>query len=458
MFGPGLTLPNDQLKGEAVPSAHWTNALQVFTYDVIEEGPDQVLSGTKLAGANTIVLLVSSDEHSPIATPHNPRRSTNWGRSCFPPTTSRYPAALIPEVSDEPESNGRAAYHALRAVAEPGGVRLAPWMQLLWRPAGADNRNRTVNVRGEFVREWLCPNGPDTLAYAAALSRDCVEQFQASALFIDMIRFPQFGTGAPGSVADACTCFCDGCFDRARSEGVDLEKTRHLLLGWLDLLEKEPSAAAEFAFDAASSVVMGVRAASDRPAFLDWLKFRHRTITRLVERIRGSIPDKTELWLDTWPATGAWLLGQDLQELAPYATWVKTFFYPQLNLVRGRGLIQSWSADTRTRQVFYEAYLKLLGRKGPPEFEQYATRGMYPGTITSEMALAKGMLGGRSRLAAGVGIWDSGPDGVRETLAHAAAAEPDGVWMHCYAWATMDELEAAGEWLREHGRTAPAGV
>jgi hypothetical protein len=74
------------------------------------------------------------------------------------------------------------------------------------------------------------------------------------------------------------------------------------------------------------------------------------------------------------------------------------------------------------------------------------------------MALAKGMLGGRSRLAAGVGIWDSGPDGVRETLAHAAAAEPDGVWMHCYAWATMDELEAAGEWLREHGRTAPAGV
>jgi hypothetical protein len=71
------------MKGEVVPSAHWTNALQVFTYDVIEEGPDQVLSGTKLAGANTIVLMVSCNEQSSAATPHNPRRKVNWGRSGF---------------------------------------------------------------------------------------------------------------------------------------------------------------------------------------------------------------------------------------------------------------------------------------------------------------------------------------------------------------------------------------
>jgi hypothetical protein len=435
-----------------VPHAPWTNALQAYACDVIDEGPDRVVAGATLAAADTVLLLVSARETAGEATPHNPNRKTHWGEAFFPPARSRYPEGLVPSMSDSPESDGKAAFQALQAAAGPAGVHVVPFVHLLTAPRGTGSRNRTINVRGEFVGESLCPNGPESVAYAAALTGDCVEQFQASAVYIDVIRF----TLPWGGIRNACACFCDGCFDRARTEGLDLEQIRLLLLGWVDRFEQDPAAAAAAALDAVSSAVGGIRGVTERPVLLDWLRFRHRTITRLIERIRGSIPDGTELWLDTWAPTPAWLLGQDLQALAPLAAWIKPTLYHQRAAQQVGGLIRSLSDDARTRQMLYEAYLGLLGFQGPGEFDRFAERGLYPPSVTAEMALAKTMLRGRSKLAAGVGIWGIGPAGVREILAHAAAAEPDGIWMHNYAWATMDELAAAGKWLREHGRSAQA--
>jgi hypothetical protein len=439
-------------------SEQWTNALQAFTYDVVEEGPDQVVAGTLMAGANTILLQVSANEIAPGPTPHNPHRSVNWGECFFPPTVARYPKGLVPSTSDAPQSDAGAAFGPLRAIAEPAGVLVVPWMQILRTPEGADDRNRTVNVRGEIVGEWLCPNGPETLDYAAALTADCVERFQASALFIDKIRFPSLGSGAPRSIDDAMACFCDGCFDRAKREGVDLEGARRVFIDWLGLLENEPAAVAQIAADLASSAIRGVSAATDRPEILNLLRFRHRTITRLVERVRASIPQTAELWLDTWSPTEGWLLGQDLRELAEHATWVKPFFYHQIATWSIPGVIRSISSDARIQQVLYESYLKFLGYVGPSDFETFSEKGLLAGSITTEMARAKTMLAGHAKLGAGVGLWDCGPEGVREALARAAAAEPNGVWMLCYSWATMDELAAAGDWLREHGKVAPPRV
>jgi hypothetical protein len=433
----------------------WTNALQAFSFDVIEEGAEQVAAGARLAGCNTIVLMVSENEVAPVTLPHNPHRSANWGEAYFRPTPGRYPAGLAPSVSGAPQSDGDVAFPALRRAAEAKGVLVVPWMQIMRTPAGADDRNRTVNVLGDMVGEWLCPNGPDTLDFAAALSLDCVERFEAPAVYLDRIRFPSVGTGGPGSIEDACSCFCDGCYDRARKEGVDLDAARHVLLEWIGILQREPAAAAEVVRDVAASAYRGVRAASEQSAVVDLLRFRHRTINRLIERVRASIPTRTELWLDTWQPTEGWLLGQDLQSLSHFATWVKPFFYHQIVTWTMPGVIRSLSSDDKTQQTFYEAYLKFLGYQGPVDFQVFAEQGLYPTSITTEMRHAKALLGGRANLAAGVGIWLCGPDGVREALTHAAAAEPNGVWMHSYSWATMDELAAAGDWLREHGKDAP---
>jgi hypothetical protein len=41
-----------------------------------------------------------------------------------------------------------------------------------------------------------------------------------------------------------------------------------------------------------------------------------------------------------------------------------------------------------------------------------------------------------------------GREGVEEALAHAKKAAPDGVILHCYGWATLEEITAAGDWIR----------
>ncbi len=52
------------------------------------------------------------------------------------------------------------------------------------------------------------------------------------------------------------------------------------------------------------------------------------------------------------------------------------------------------------------------------------------------------MLAGHSKMLAGLQIWHVGEDGVRSALEHALMAEPDGVVLHCYGWATSDEISA----------------
>jgi hypothetical protein len=432
----------------------WKNALQAFSFDVIEEGAENVASGARLAGCNTIVLMVSENEIAPVKVFHNPHRSDNWGEAYFRPTPGRYPAALIPSVSGQPQSDGDVAFPALRKAAAEVGVQVVPWMQIMRTPEGAGERNRTRDLNGEIVGEWLCPNGPDTLDFAGALCLDCAERFEAPAVYIDRIRFPSLGHNGKGAIAEALTCFCDGCFERARQEGVDLEGARRVLVEWIKVLDREPRAAGELARELAGAAIRGFRGASEQSKVIDLLRFRHRTIERLIARCRESVPSGVELWLDTWQPTEGWLLGQDLKTLSKYATWVKPFFYHQIVTWTMPDVIRSLSADAAVQQIWYEAYLKFLGYEGPSDFPTFAEHGLSPKSITTEMLQAKSQLGGRAKLAAGVGIWVCGPDGVRVALEHAAKAEPNGVWMHCYSWATMDELAAAGDWLREHGKDA----
>jgi hypothetical protein len=101
-------------------------------------------------------------------------------------------------------------------------------------------------------------------------------------------------------------------------------------------------------------------------------------------------------------------------------------------------------------QQLYDVYLAFFGFAGPSDYDQFVRRGLDPKWVTQETALAGRLLGGRSKLAAGLQLWQMGPAGVRDALDHALAASPDGVILHCYGWSTRDELQAAGDWLREH--------
>jgi hypothetical protein len=194
-----------------------------------------------------------------------------------------------------------------------------------------------------------------------------------------------------------------------------------------------------------------LRTVAAHPEVLDWLEFRHRAIDRLVAAVARRIAGKTEIWLDVWPPSYGWVLGQDLARLARYGPWTKPFTYHRW----GGGadmprILGELSDDPAVQQRLYEIFLGFFGFAGPSQFGEFKQRGLDPTWVTTETELAGKLLKGRSKLASGLQLWQMVEKGAREALDHALVAKPDGVFFHCFGWATNEEFRAAGDWLREH--------
>jgi hypothetical protein len=441
---------------DAVSNQHgWLTGLQAYAYDVIDEGAEAVVEAASSCAADVILLAVSYLDHFPqtergTAPLRNPHRKLHGMEAYIRPSPGHYPAALIPPLSDDPGADGEAAYSALREVAEPRGIAVVPWVLLLTHPVARQApAYGVVNARGEVVPGWLCASRPEATEFARALLSDVVDKFQPSAIFLDGIRFP---SAAVHGLVDLFSCFCDACHESARAQGLDLAAARKSLLALADLVEKDPAEAARLGSEIMATGLTTLRTVARHPAVLDWIEFRHRAIDRLVKGAQESIAGNAELWLDVWPPSYGWLLGQDLARLGHHGSWTKPFTYHRW----GGGanipaIIGRLSSDPVVLQQLYGVYRAFFGFAGPSDFGEYAERGLDPDWVTSESALAASLLGGHSKLAAGLQLWQVGPTGVREALDSALKARPDGVFLHCYGWSTLEELHAAGDWLREHG-------
>ncbi len=435
----------------------WMVGLQAYAYDVNEEGPAAVLEAADLAAANVVFLAVSysdlittQDPSRAPRLPHNPVRERHADEAFLRPVASRYPAGLIPPVGTDLALDGGEAYRALRVAAGGDGVAVVPWLLLLsQRVAMQAPGQSVVNVRGDLVPGWLCPNRPGTIEFVRAITDDLITQLDPPALFIDGARFPE---PRVGRIADGLACFCDACYGAAGEVGLDLDVVRSELAGLMDNVERNPAGIARAVTRACSSGFRTLRAGAPRVALLEWLRFRQESVERAIRMVHDIVGGRTELWLDVWPPTYGWLLGQDLARLGGYSQWTRPFTYHRWGGGADiPGLIGSLGNSQETRQALYEAFRAFFRFPGPDSYAEFLQRGLDPAFITEETAYLAELLGDRSRPVAGLQIWHMGRPGVREALEYAIAAKPRGVILHCYGWATREELAAAGDWLRERG-------
>lgn len=434
-------------------SQHSLVGLQLFPYDIVDEGIDNVLEGASHSAATVLLpALTYVREQQPVPSgqlPHNPVRRTHQtdGGVYFSPDLGRYPDKLVPRVSDD-ASGAYRAVEMLNAKAVDRGIKVVPWLSLLNGRIAEAAEACVVNARGDNVVGWLCPRRPENIAYVQALVSDIVEQFEPSAIFIDRFRYPEWG---PRGAVDACACFCDICQREAIDSGIDVAAARTLLLEVLKVLETDPACASNAALNTAASSLRAVSWFAQRIPLLEWLVFRQEAIEQITRAAKDAAGG-AEIWLDVWPPSYGWLLGQDLRRLAPYGSWTKPFTYHRLaggaNIAN---LIAGLAFDEVTREEFYSAFLAFFGFSGPSRFRDFASEGLDPKFVTSEIDLARQLAADRSKVAAGVQIWQVGSEGVRSALDHALAARPDGYIFYCYGWATLEELTAAGDWLREKG-------
>ncbi|UCB45545.1 MAG: hypothetical protein JSV25_15265 [Spirochaetota bacterium] len=381
---------------------------------------------------------------------HNPHRQSHGIEAYVHTTSDRYPPGLVPPVADDSSLDGDVAYESLKQAAQPYGIRVVPWILFLsQRVAENAPETQVVNAAGDFVKGWLCPSRPDTIQFVQGLVEDTIERHHPPVIFIDGVRFPE---PVPHSLIDFCSCFCDACYEKAKARGIDLGIARSSLISYVEALKNNPGAFAEEAMVSLSSGFRMLRKMATQNAILEWLRFRHSIIERLIAAIKQTADGRTELWLDVWPPSYGWLLGQDLSLLAHHAQLARPFTYHRIGGGADiPGLIGSVSPDHDIQQALYRLYKSFFNFPGPSTFKEFLERGLDPEFITVESVLTKEMLAGHSKILAGLQIWQVGKDGVYSALEHAFMAEPHGVILHCFGWATSEEISAAGQWFKDRG-------
>jgi hypothetical protein len=445
-------------------TSEWMIGLQVYAYDVNDEGADAVINAALQIGARIIFVAVSyldqitsKDDSRAPKLQHNPHRNKHGIEAYIHPTPDRYPPGLVPPVGDDPGLDGDAAYDALRQAAEPYGIMVIPWILFLsQRIAVHTPEAQIVNAAGDVVKGWLCPSRSDTIKFVEGLVEDVIERHHPPALFVDGVRFPE---PVPHGLVNYCSCFCDTCTEEAAGRGIDLEIARHSLLRQVESLEKNPRVFAEEMLVNLSSGCAILRSVASRSEIIDWLCFRHSMIERIIAAIKQTANGRTQLWLDVWPPSYGWLLGQDLSLLAPYSQVTRPFTYHRLGGGADiPGLIGSIAFDEDAQRALYRLFQTFFHFPGPATFDEFLKRGLDAEFITVESILTKEMLASHSKLVAGLQIWQVGVDGVHSALDHAYNAQPSGVVLHCYGWATSDEIKAAGQWFNDRGIVGVKGL
>ncbi len=421
--------------------------LQLFPFDVRDEGIGRVIDlAVGAAHASTLVPAVSYiEERQPQpagSLPHNPVHASYTTRPgfYFEPDWDLYLDGLKPARS--PEEAGERELLELQGVCEQEGIGFVPWLQLLSGGFSWTGESPwVVSANGNDVPGWLCPRKDVVRRYVAAAARDVAQRFKSHALFVDRIRYPEWGAHG---VRDACVCFCPECRQAARGEGLDLDGLRAPLAEAVEKLLRAGEQGLPHGLP--DSLATALPLLAGHREWLHWLRFRAEAVTGCVKAVAGAIPPDCELWLDVWPPTYGGLLGQDLPGLARHSAFVKSFAYHRLaGGADVAGYIRAIGRSPDNCQALYQAYLRVFGLPGPERFERFQVEGLDVSFVTEETARTV-RLCAPARACAGVQVFQVGAQGVREALDAARAAQPAGYMLYAYGWASEDELRAAGEW------------
>jgi hypothetical protein len=210
----------------------------LYAWDLHDEGIEKILDNLQeMSTVNSVYLVgLMHPEKRPLTSavfPHNPVRQT-WtaedARVYWHPDPKRY-GRIKPRLSDHDWLNKtdwvKLLVEAARKRGLRTGVELSHALVDRERAEGelADCAQRSI--RGEItkVRPWLrpiCPNHPDTRAYALGLFSDLVANYDLGYVQSCIVSFDEGGPDRGG-------CFCNSCHRAAQERGLDLEKMRTAL-------------------------------------------------------------------------------------------------------------------------------------------------------------------------------------------------------------------------------------
>jgi hypothetical protein len=426
-------------------------AIHVHPHDIRDESAEQVVQNiVELAKIRTIIAeAVTLEERHPYPSgvlPHNPRHPVVVSKATLevPLAESFFNGLPIRPVVSEPVSAGEDYIGFLSKAALERNVTVVPWMKgLNGAFCGETHQICVRTIEQELVPTWLCPSHPETLEYVMSLIYGILERYQSKAILLDRMRYPDW-SGASVKPERMLTCFCHTCRTMMQREGIDLPVLERGLHRILEDGRNHPGQLLDVKNFSAETIEIK-----------KWLLFRTMLITRLVQHINLRLQlwnqkqgANVKFWLNLWPPSFAWLLGQDYQALGQLCDGAKHFPYHRLGGGADlKGLIEKIAGDGSQdlQAQIFQLIMRILHLPYHLNYEEFKHLGLPVDFVGRETTAAKKAFGPEKQIFSGIQIWDTPHSEIFEACQAAQNGNADGLFFYCYGWADLRALETVGQ-------------
>ncbi len=424
--------------------------IQTHAHDFLYEGTQTVIeTACDKAGVNAVFTCATYVKEN-MRLPHNPKftRYPTQGGFYFNFDPKLYAGCAIQPVRT-PEENVN-EFDAMRAVSQAckrQGVRFYPWVSSFNYPQEGPLHpdHQVVAADGRKHTGWLCPNSPEARKFSLAVYEDLVRNYEIDGVFVDRFRFPD----------DLTTCFCDHCARAMKDQGLDPKALRQAALSLTDK-------ASQINYLALTTLGLSIDPMfyiAELPEVAALVRFKMDTISSYVqsvyERVK-SINAQVEVGLDMFSPSVAWQVGQEPAAIGRHCDWIKPMVY---HVGDGRQAIRMIERMAQgglgDEQALYEQVKRMLNAKGmelPDAFEEFRKTGFPVSWVETEIELTRKLTAAQKPLYAGIQLWPPTPPSVvSDAIRAAVRAKSEGVFLYCYGWSTIENMEVAGRTLRQSG-------
>lgn len=414
------------------------DGIHIHPHDILDEGPKRIIEHIQaMKGVNYIFPQVNTIfERNPYPIgelPHNPVRSVVMGTGTFHANIDiQEISPQLYQLVDSTIIEGQDPIFLFKEYTKDTSFQVIPWFNILnGHFQGNLEDNAIVNIHNEIVDYWLCPNGPDVLFFWTSTILEFVKTYGYSTIMIDRIRYPDWA-GHTIDPYKMFSCFCKHCKNKMESTGLNLKEIEKDINIFIEQLQQ-------------GKYEQAVTFFKEQQALQEWVKFRQDSISQFVQQFIHQVKQeypKVEFWLDLWPPSYAWFLGQDYTTLTKFASRLKHFPYHKLGGGADvQGLIEFIGSNDSDQEKAFQAFLRFFDIDQKLSYEVFKQDGYTIDFILQENEKVRKLSQTGTVIYSGTQIWNIDQDALVQSINTSRQSEADHLIYYCYGWAKLEDLE-----------------
>ncbi|MBS4199252.1 hypothetical protein KHA93_06235 [Bacillus sp. FJAT-49732] len=421
------------------------NGIHLHPHDIIDEGTDKIFTLLNVMGDIQYIFpqvntIFERNPYPKGILPHNPVHEFVQGEGTWHvPLDVKAVFEKLYQKVDESVQKGEDSIQLLKEGSSTTSFTIIPWLNLLNGDfQGNVQSNRVVDFRGNDVEYWLCPNGPDVVPMWSNLIIALTKKYGYKTYLIDRIRFPDWA-GKQVNPKGIFSCFCPHCKKGMESLEINVPKLMDTMNEVALLLQKQE-------FKPAVHILL------NSEHIKQWIQFRQDSVSVFVENLLNEIhkinPD-IHLWLDLWPPSYAWLLGQDYSRLTKASDTLKHFPYHKLGGGADvQGFIEYFADTPAKQEEAFQAFLSYFNLQYNISYKAFKENGYLISFVKNENDKVRELSEPNTHIFSGIQMWNIEEDHLIEALEAAEESEADGVLYYCYGWADEKLFHTVGKWYK----------